>query len=255
LFVCFFSIFRPGNGRYGILNDCGIGQSDFMWSVRSNRNIKHVYSRIWNADELLVSFDGCGLFRNWYLDSTWKTLAGWYHTDQNPGSKPDRCCVQGFIALTEQNEKTGGLIVFPQTHLRFHELTNLVRNSKDFIRVPSTHPIFDGGRAIGRLIQAQAGDLIVWDSRIIHSNAPSFVIDENLQKQSIDFLRIVVYVSMSPTSFVRGQTLDQFRKKRKLLAQNNCTLTHWSTDLVESSKNILFKFIFNLIFFCLRFKC
>ena len=37
---------------------------------------------------------------------------------------------------------------------------------------------------------------------------------------------------MSPTIFIRGQTLDEFRKKRKLLAQNNCTLTHWSTELI-----------------------
>jgi len=41
---------------------------------------------------------------------------------------------------------------------------------------------------------------------------------------------------MSPTIFIRGQTLDEFRKKRKLLAQNNCTLSHWSTELNEGSK-------------------
>jgi len=55
----------------------------------------------------------------------------------------------------------------------------------------------------------------------------------------VELLRIVAYVSMSPTIFIRGQTVDEFRKKRKLLAQNNCTLTHWSTELTESKTSKL----------------
>jgi hypothetical protein len=41
---------------------------------------------------------------------------------------------------------------------------------------------------------------------------------------------------MSPTSFVHEQTLDEFREKRKQMVENNCTLTHWSTELVLQSK-------------------
>jgi ectoine hydroxylase-related dioxygenase (phytanoyl-CoA dioxygenase family) len=231
----------PGNGRFGVINDCGIGQSDFMWNIRSNRNIKRVYSHIWNTNELLVSFDGCGIYRNWYYEPKWKTTTGWYHVDQNPILKPDRCCIQGFISLTNQNETTGGLIVFPYTHLRFQELKDLARRPKDFVSIPSTHSILDRGHAIGKFIQCQSGDLVLWDSRLVHCNSPAFVTGERLKNQSIDLLRIVAYVSMSPTIFIRDYTLDQFRKKRKLLAQNNCTLTHWSTDLTEASKNFIRK--------------
>ncbi|CAF3629932.1 unnamed protein product [Rotaria socialis] len=225
----------PGNGLFGIINDCGIGQSDFMWNVRSNRNIKRVYSQIWTTNELLVSFDGCGVFRNWHYEPKWKTTTGWYHADQNPDLKPDRCCVQGFVSLTDQNETTGGLIVFPYTHLRFHELKNQARRPNDFVAVPSTHSILDRGKAVGKFIQCQSGDLVLWDSRLIHCNSCAFVSDEQLRSRPTDLLRVVAYVSMSPASFVRNQTLDQFRKKRKLLVQNNCTLTHWSTELTESS--------------------
>jgi hypothetical protein len=209
-----------------------------MWNIRSNRNIKRVYSHIWNSNELLVSFDGCGIYRNWYYEPKWKTTTGWYHVDQNPILKPERCCIQGFISLTNQNETTGGLIVFPHTHLRFNELNDLSRRPKDFLSIPSTHSILDRGRAIGKFIQCQSGDLVLWDSRLVHCNSPAFVFEGGLKNQSIDLLRIVAYVSMSPTMFIRGHTLDQFRKKRKLLAQNNCTLTHWSTDLIEASKNL-----------------
>ncbi|CAF0808379.1 unnamed protein product [Rotaria sp. Silwood1] len=177
----------PGNTQFGIINECGIGQSDFKWNVRSNRNIKRIYSHIWNTNELLVSFDGCGIFR--------------------------------FIALTDHNETTGGLIVFPHTHLRFSELNDLAHR----------------GNAIGKFIHCQSDDPVLWDFRLVHCNSCAFVSDERLKNQSIDFLRIVAYVSMSPTTFISNQTLDQFQKKRKLLAQNNCTLTHWSTELTEAS--------------------
>ena len=227
-------MFRPGNGRFGIVDNCGIGQSDFMWNIRSNRNIKRVYSRIWNTDELLVSFEGCGIYRNWYYEPEWKTTTGWYHVDQNPILKPDKCGIQGFVSLTNNNERTGGLIVFPYTHLRFHELKDITRRPKDFVPVPSCHPVLDRGNAVGKFIQCHAGDFVVWDSRLIHCNSSAFVVDELLTNQSIDFLRIVAYVSMSPATFVSGQTLDQFRKKRKLLAQDNCTSNHWSNEISES---------------------
>jgi hypothetical protein len=75
-----------------------------MWNIRSNRNIKRVYSQIWNTNQLLVSFDGCGVYRDWRYDLKWKTKAGWYYVDQNPILKPNRCCIQDSVSLTNQNE-------------------------------------------------------------------------------------------------------------------------------------------------------
>ncbi|CAF1076364.1 unnamed protein product [Rotaria sordida] len=229
-----WSTYWPGFPSHGVVNNCGIGQSDFMWNIRSNRNIKRVYSQIWNTNELLVSFDGCGVFRDWRYDSKWKTKSGWYHVDQNPVLKPNRCCIQGFVSLTDQNEKTGGLIVVPYSHLRFAQLTQLGHRLKDFIMIPRDHPILDRGRAIGKFIQCQAGDLVLWDSRLIHCNSPAFSIEERHENEPIDLLRIVAYVCMIPTAFVQGYTIDKFRKERKLLVENNCTLTHWSTELVQT---------------------
>jgi hypothetical protein len=93
----------------------------------------------------------------------------------------------------------------------------------------------------------------VWDSRLIHCNSSAFVVDELLKSQSIDFLRIVAYVSMSPATFVRGLTLDQFRKKRKLLAQDNCTLNHWSNELTEDKSGKYLNKISKLDFLLYRF--
>lgn len=235
-------LFRPGKSSYGVINDYGIGQSDFMWSVRSNRNIKRIYSQIWNTGDLLVSFDGCGVYRDWRYDRRWKTQGGWYHVDQNPINKPDRCCVQGFLALTDQNEMTGGLVIYPRTHLRFNELKSIARSTGDFVPVSGDHPVMNGGQAIGILGQCQAGDFIVWDSRLIHCNTPSCVETRSERKETIDLLRIVAYVSMSPSTFVRDQSLDQFRKKRKQMIEENTTLNHWSTELRVASKLKIFSF-------------
>lgn len=73
---------RPGIPDVGLLNQYDIGQSEFLWSVRGNPNVKKVFSRIWKSDELCVSFDGAGCFRNWYLNKDWKTDGSWYHCDQ-----------------------------------------------------------------------------------------------------------------------------------------------------------------------------
>ncbi len=212
-----------------------MGQSAFMWNIRSHRQVKRVYERLWNRSDLLVLFDGCGIFRDWSYNETWKTENGWNHVDQNPNAKPNRCCVQGFVSLTNQNESKGGLIVYPKSHLRFSELQGLGNKSRDFVIIPSTHSIFDGGRAIGKLIHCNAGDLVLWDSRLIHCNSPATV--PKTRNGEVDLLRIVAYVSMSPINLVSKQyTLDEFRFQREEMVKNNCTLTHWSTELILGSK-------------------
>ncbi|CAF1296028.1 unnamed protein product [Rotaria sordida] len=226
----------PSFSTHGVISGHGIGQSDFLWNVRSNEQVKQVFARIWNTRQLLVSFDGCGVFRDWRYNPTWKTNGGWNHVDQNPKIKPHRCCIQGFVSLTDQNEKTGGLIVYPRSHLYFTELSDVTKTSDDFVKIPSDHSIFNHDQVIGKLVHCRAGDLVLWDSRLIHCNSPATTIEERQNDQPIDLLRIVAYVNMSPTIFVHGQTLDEFREKRKEMVQNNCTLTHWSTELVVSRK-------------------
>ncbi len=112
----------------------------------------------------------------------------------------------------------------------------MVKNSGDFVKVPDTHPIMNQGKTLGKLVHCRAGDMVLWDSRTVHSNSPATAIEERNKDEPVDFIRIVAYVSMSPTDFVNGQTLDEFREKRKQMVENNCTLTHWSTDLVVGGK-------------------
>ncbi|CAF1569505.1 unnamed protein product, partial [Didymodactylos carnosus] len=230
----------PGMSYTGILYDQGIGQSKFVWSVRNNRNIKKVFSDIWQTNELLVSFDGAGCFRDWSYDDSWKTSNGWIHVDQHPIKKPNQCCVQGLVAITDNDESTGGLIVYPKSHHRFSELVGLIPPwdvGHDYVKIQPEHQILkqinSSEKIVFKLVKCKAGDLVVWDSRVIHCNTPAFKIPSH--KMKYDLIRIVAYVSMSPTSFVsEGQnykTLDEFRKLRKKCVISNCTTTHWSQEL------------------------
>lgn len=217
------------------MHDGGIGQSDFMWSCRSVPGIRKVFSRWWKTNELLVSFDGCGIFRDWRFNPEWKTNSGWYHVDQNPRNKPNLCSVQGFLALTDQNERTGGLTLFPRSHLRFRELIDCARRPTDFIRVTPNHPVLNRGLAIAKLIHCQAGDFVLFDSRIVHCNSPAFEIEKLDKTVPVDFLRLNAYITMLPLSFVQRQNIDQFRKLRKASVRYNQTHNHWSTEIANQS--------------------
>jgi len=107
----------PSYSTHGVISGSGIGQSDFLWNVRSNRHVKKTYAGIWDNQPLLVSFDGCGIFRDWRYNPTWKTSGGWNHVDQNPKVKPDRCCIQGFVSLTDQSEKKQAVLLFIHAHI------------------------------------------------------------------------------------------------------------------------------------------
>jgi hypothetical protein len=195
-----FSTLRPRKSSFGVINDCGIGQSDFMWSVRANRQIKRIFARIWNTRDLLVSFDGCGVFRDWRYDPVWKTSAGWYHVDQNPIQKPEFCsALQGFAALTDHDETTGGLSVYPRTHRRFSELCSIAR---------------------------QSGDFVVWDSRLVHCNTPACVEFERDHSEPVGVLCIVAYIGTILAIVVR--------KEREQMVQDNCTLNLSSAELRQA---------------------
>jgi len=229
--LLFLVMYRPQLSTRGIVKGHGIGQSELLWHVRSNRSVKKVFAHIWNTRQLLTSFDGCCTFRDWRYNSSWKTTGGWNHVDQNPRKKPNRCCVQGLVSMYDQNEKTGSLVVYPKSHLHFAELATTGKSSSDFIMIHDKHSIFANGDIRGKLVHSKAGDLVVWDSRTIHSNSPAVTIPRLEQGEPIDLLRLVVYISMSPIQLMQKHNLEEFRERRKYFVENNITTNHWSTEL------------------------
>ena len=72
-----------------------------MWFVRTRPKVKQAFSQVWGTDDLITSFDGCGVFRPWGFNPDWKTDGGWWHVDQNSRLSGGNGyeCVQGLVNL------------------------------------------------------------------------------------------------------------------------------------------------------------
>lgn len=133
-------------------------------------------------------------------------------------TKPNRVCVQGIVNLLAADQHTGGLMLIPRSHLRFHELKSIWKKTGNNGKVPNFHEILRDN--YGLLIHAQPGDLLLWDSRTVHCNSPAF------DQPTIDgLLRMVSYVCMTPLSF--AENIDELREKRLHAFQNRLTTSHW----------------------------
>ncbi|CAJ1368148.1 unnamed protein product, partial [Effrenium voratum] len=151
------SLARLGQPWRGIINGRGVGQCDLSWFIRTRAKVQQAFAGIWGTDELITSFDGINVFRPWHAGFS-KTEGGWFHVDQG-ATQQGRCCVQGLVSLYDQNERTGGLVVKPKSHLRHQELCELSKGGEDFIGVPEDHPLLELPET---LVSCSAGDLVLW---------------------------------------------------------------------------------------------
>ncbi|CAM4775523.1 unnamed protein product [Rotaria magnacalcarata] len=226
----------PGRHEAGIIEDFGIGNSQAQWFIRSIPAIKDIFAEIWHTRELLSSMDGIGIFRPWHLNpqiqqrditnntNPWKTTGANWHVDQSPVQKPNRVCVQGIINLLPADETTGGLMVIPSSHNRFHELLSIWTKSKNNSKIPVYHEILQEG--YGLLIHAQPGDLLLWDSRTVHCNTPGFIIPPPLNNGEIPgLLRMVSYICMTPLAFAENP--QELIDRRLNAFHYRLTTSHW----------------------------
>lgn len=204
----------------GIISQYGIGQSDFMWYCRLIGNVRKIFELIWNDKDLLVSFDGAGLFRS----SDYPINAGgpWFHIDQNPTYQPGRCAVQGMLNLIPSRKQDGGFMVVPGSHRHYNTLTELKigqgEPNRRFFSVTDRMAIYQGVQPVK--VEAGSGDFILWDSRTAHCNCPPR--DPSKKKQII---RMVAYICMTPKSM--AESIKALSKERKRAVEQAVTTNHW----------------------------
>lgn len=206
--------------------------------------------------EQIVSYDKMGFFRPWHnprlgKPSGYITKSGWYHVDldaradtnhkqaypyqesaprEQPAAReesPDRChALQGLLSLYDQNETTGGLVLFPGSHnMFFEDVLPIIKRSEDdadeddlhedpeFMRLLQNYPLRP------KLVQAKAGDFIIWDSRTVHADTPAL---RHPQTPEDRLLRAVAYVAMAPASWASEAVRDY---RRSSYERRQCTRT------------------------------
>jgi len=217
----------------GILVGDGVGQSPFMWYVRGVDKVQRVYKTIWNTEHLATSFDGFGIHRPFEYNRKWKTATGWYHIDQNGTKKPDRICVQGLVNFYDSGEDDGGLVVVPDSIKIFKDIFKArdFKTERDYVTV---HKNDDQGiwkNEAANLqpikIVANAGDMLLWDSRTIHCNSPA-----NTERQVpadgtiLSPRRLVAYVCMTPMK----RLTENVKENRRTAYLQGATTNHWPEE-------------------------
>jgi len=224
----------------GIVCGDGAGQSNFMWFVRGLSKVQRVYQKIWSTDEVITSFDGFCIHRPWEYRSEWRTKEGsWYHLDQNGLAKPNKICVQGFLNFYASGETDGGLVVVPKSHTVFNKIFEnrpKWKDRGDFVPLYGERSVWDSEVKAAKLsaikVCAQPGDFVLWDSRVIHCNAPATTTRPLPSDGTIlEPRRIVAYVCMTPKSRVKHRVISERIEAYK----QGQTTSHWPEDCVTQN--------------------
>jgi len=232
----------------GIMAGYGIGQSAFMWYSRLLPKVKQAFANVWGTDDLLVSYDGCGVFRPPEKNPTWKTRGAWYHIDQNCYKRPGLHAIQGLVNYFPSGPYDGGFVVVPKST---HMIDAAFKNNdqichpagRDYVRMyPDATYWKDARDAIERneankcdllpvKLVVGAGDLVLWDSRAIHCNQPPTRNDPNPDAPN-HLKRLTAYICMTPAA--SAVNIEQLVKYRILAFQKGITTTHWPHEFYPS---------------------
>eukprot|EP00054_Salpingoeca_dolichothecata_P037859 m.12085 g.12085 ORF g.12085 m.12085 type:complete len:326 (+) comp7955_c0_seq1:135-1112(+) len=205
--------------KTGVVANYSIGQSDFMWYCRMLPGVHKVFAAIWEDEDLVTSFDGCGAARNPFLAENpqdYATKGGWLHVDQNGTQLKGLNSYQGLLNFFPSNSLTGGNVVVPDSVQYFTELFE----GKTLPPTKSSYTLDEEQveKYCSKVCQSPCGpgDFVVWDSRTVHCSQginlshPAKEILPGREKEPI--IRLVSYICMIPRSHL-DETAVQRRKK------------------------------------------
>ncbi|KAG6360020.1 hypothetical protein INS49_011076 [Diaporthe citri] len=169
----------PVINEKGMLLPYGACHEAFVWDIRSEEGVLSTFEKVYGTEDLLVSFDtiNYGFHNRKNLPSN----SPWPHQDQDP-EIPGFRCLQGLVNLLPNGPNDGGLIVCKGAHLLSEEYHDHFRGKED--RIPQWTNEWYGFKDEGMQwlkdrgcewvkLEAEPGDLLLWDSRAPHYNVPA----------------------------------------------------------------------------------
>jgi len=224
----------PGATFAGFMSTYGGGHCQAAWYLRGLPKVNQTFAHIWKTDELLTSMDTFINWRPWwnnpFEDEDWLPIVERLHCDQNPVMKRGFQCVQGMIPLLPVTKESGGLQVVPDTNT--DQVQDYLKN-----HYPGTRMGLDwcelrhDDKFIGKgtLVEAGPGDLILWDSRLIHGGLVGTG-KKSTDSDSPELARLALTVCMTPSSKATPLVLG----KRRMAVQKGWTLNHWPHEFNRS---------------------
>ena len=202
---------------HGIYKYHRAGHTRHAWYIRTRKSVQDIFKGLWETDDLIVSFDGCCYIAK---DCTLKDKC-WTHTDQAPSADGLRC-YQGFVALTENKERT--LIVYEGTHnihKSYFEIKGIKSNKNWQLIDRADLPAMADKKQI---MHIPAGALVLWDSRVFHQNQYGSPNSEE---------RLIQYVCYLPKNHPKNTTT--MIKKRAKYFKERRTTSHWPCPISVNS--------------------
>ncbi|KAH8748904.1 hypothetical protein F5883DRAFT_653025 [Diaporthe sp. PMI_573] len=193
----------------------------FMWDARMEPGVVDAFAKVWQTDQLLVSFESLNVtFPN---RGDKPARPPWPHVDQSP-LKRGLHCIQGIINLSHAGPEDGSLMVLPRSNLYNDEFFDTQTNPADWEKIDwrrfseKEMEWFASKGLEAVKVQAELGDLILWDSRTVHWGG------EPTAKS--DTIRTVIYASFTPASMATKEALEE---KVRVFSVYGAT-THWAHD-------------------------
>lgn len=232
----------PGLFSVGIVKDSSTGLSNADSTWRGRELAYSIFEELYREDEksqpLITSFDGLRFFRNHTMApdtktaKKWRTKPAWWHVDQ--GRKPIRCpkpsqreCIQGLLTLYNTDEvNTGGFACVLGSHKNHADIVTKLGKKANGNYVPLTSEIIDEyvGANGGTFIKAKAGDLILWDSRTIHTNQPP-------TSEAPDCARMLLAAAFFVCFVPRAWATEEDAKTRQKVFVADALSSHWPVGM------------------------
>ena len=192
---------------------------EFAWYIKTNPKVIEIFKKLYNTNDLVVSFDGCC----YYPKNTKLSKNCWTHTDISPKLSKEMKCIQGFISLT--NNKDNSLVVYKGSnnlHNKYFKDKNMEKESTNWLKIDKDYlKNIDNNKLI---LNVPAGSLVLWDSKTFHQN-----ITQNKNEE-----RLVQYVCYLPknhkknTKIISAKRLKYFNERR--------LTSHWPYPIKVVSK-------------------
>ncbi len=197
---------NPTIPAHGVISHYQIGHQEFLWEIRTHPSIQAPFQQLYKTKDLLVSFDGIG-----YIPPTLSRRdTNWYHSDQSPTDKNFKA-YQSLLSLTNNHQRV--FLCFPGSHLLLQSYYQSYppSNNKRFQKLPH-YQTFSKQTPIA--IPLQKNQLLIWDSRLVHSN----------RYGTPGETRLVFYISFLPKASI---TPNQLAKRHKNFLEKRTT-SHWA---------------------------
>ena len=220
--ITYFDEYLPSHGM--LLQYFGVGHSEVCWNIRQHPAVVQQFANLWGCkkEELITSFDGMSISFPPEVVKGRGSYKGnnWLHTDQS-FTRSEFECVQGFINLFDVKEGDATLTLLQGSHNLHRECGvkfNLT-SSKDWLAItPEQEQFYTDNNCSEVFVECDAGSLVLWDSRTIHSGSQPLS-----NRPNPETMRCVVYVCMVP----RGDISDKSLKKRISIYEKRRMTTHW----------------------------